>query len=101
MRLAAKWRTSWTIDTNGMQEGRIESVRLGSEWVDVLRLGRGDPLVLVPGLAGSWKLLFPLAQRLARFYDVIVPGLRGDGVPWSDPEGPPGRVCDVGSTRRI
>ena len=65
MRLAAKWRTSWTIHANGIDQGRIESVRIGSEWVDVVRLGRGDPLVLVPGLAGSWKLLFPLAQMLA------------------------------------
>jgi pimeloyl-ACP methyl ester carboxylesterase len=45
----------------------------------VVRLGRGDPLVLIPGLAGSWKLVLPLARRLARHFEVITYGLRGDG----------------------
>jgi 3-oxoadipate enol-lactonase len=54
-------------------------VRLGGELVDVVRLGRGEPLVLVPGLAGSWKLTLPLARRLARRFEVITYGLRGDG----------------------
>ena len=79
MRLAAKWRASWTIHADGIEQRWIQSFRIDSEWVDVLRMGRGDPVVLVPGLAGSWKLLFPLARRLARNFDVIVPGLRGDG----------------------
>src|ERR1700677_460565 len=96
MRLAAKWRTSWTIHANGIDQRRIESVRIGSEWVDVVRLGRGDPLVLVPGLAGSWKLLFPLAQMLAPYFDVILPGLRGDGLPWGDLESHPHPVYGVG-----
>jgi 3-oxoadipate enol-lactonase len=34
--------------------------------------------VLVPGLAGGWKLLWPLARGLARHFEVILPGLRGD-----------------------
>ena len=58
MQLAAKWRASWTIHANGIDDRRIESIRIGSERVEVVRIGRGDPLVLVPGLAGSWKLLF-------------------------------------------
>ena len=74
----------------------FESVRIGGEWVDVVRMGRGDPLVLVPGLAGSWKLLFPLARMLARHFDVIFPGLRGDGSRWGDLESQPSRACDVG-----
>jgi pimeloyl-ACP methyl ester carboxylesterase len=100
MRLAAKWRTWWTNHSNGIELGRIETVRVGSEWVDVARLGRGDPLVLVPGLAGSWKLLFPLARLLARHFDVIVPGLRGDGLPRGDLDSHPIRVCDVGEYAR-
>ena len=64
MRLSAKWRDSWTVHSNGIEHGRIETVRIAAEWVDVLRLGRGDPLVIVPGLAGSWKLLLPLARVL-------------------------------------
>jgi pimeloyl-ACP methyl ester carboxylesterase len=96
MRLAAKWRTSWTIHTNGIDAGRIESIRIGGEWLDVVRLGRGEPLVLVPGLAGSWKLLLPLAQMLARHFDVVVPALRGDGSPWSDTEKHPEQVRDLG-----
>jgi pimeloyl-ACP methyl ester carboxylesterase len=100
MRLAAKWRTSWAIHANGIDQGRIESVRIDSEWVDVVRLGRGDPLVLVPGLAGSWKLLFPLAQMLAPYFDVILPGLRGDAFPWGDLETHPRPVCGVGEYAR-
>jgi pimeloyl-ACP methyl ester carboxylesterase len=96
MQLAAKWRTSWAIPTNGIDATRIESVRLDDERVDVVRLGRGEPLVLVPGLAGSWKLLLPLAQLLARHFDVIVPGLRRDRFPWSDGENQPKQVRDVG-----
>jgi len=94
MRLAAKWRRSWTIHLNGIEQGRVDAVRLGSEWLDVVRLGHGAPLVLVPGLAGSWKLLTPLARVLARYFDVIIPGLRGDGLPW-DSDSQASRRCDV------
>ncbi len=33
---------------------------------------------MVAGLAGGWKLLAPLARRLARRHEVILYGLRGD-----------------------
>ena len=99
MRLAAKWRTSWTIHANGIDEGRIESVRIGSEWVDVVRLGRGDPLVLVPGLAGSWKLLFPLAQMLARSFRCDRPGPAGRRCPLGRSRGPPGTGLRRGRVR--
>jgi pimeloyl-ACP methyl ester carboxylesterase len=95
MRLSAKWRDSWTVHSNGIEHGRIETVRIAAEWVDVLRLGRGDPLVIVPGLAGSWKLLLPLARVLAQHFDVIVPGMRGDGFVWGAFEQPASRVGDV------
>ena len=41
--------------------------------------GRGQPLVLVPGLAGGFDLLGPLARELARHYRVISFQLRGEG----------------------
>jgi pimeloyl-ACP methyl ester carboxylesterase len=95
MRLSAKWRDLWTVHSNGIEHGRIETVRIAAEWVDVLRLGRGDPLVIVPGLAGSWKLLLPLARVLAQQFDVIVPGMRGDGFVWGAFEQPAPRMGDV------
>jgi pimeloyl-ACP methyl ester carboxylesterase len=43
-----------------------------SEW------GRGQPIVLVPGLAGGLELLGPLARELARDFHVISYQLRGE-----------------------
>jgi 3-oxoadipate enol-lactonase len=40
--------------------------------------GEGPPVVLVPGLAGSFELLGPLARELARHYHVISYQLRGE-----------------------
>jgi pimeloyl-ACP methyl ester carboxylesterase len=40
--------------------------------------GEGPPLVLVPGLAGGFELLGPLARLLARHYRVISYQLRGE-----------------------
>ena len=61
-------------------------VRLGvGEWVDVVRVGSGRPLVLVPGLAGGWRLVAPLARRLSTRFEVIVCGLRGDRFPTGGP----------------
>lgn len=48
---------------------------------EVVRLGEGDPLVLIPGLAGGPRLLVPLARRLAMRRQVIIIGLRGDSHP--------------------
>ena len=96
MRLAAKWQTSWTMVSPGIDQERLESVRLGDECVDLLRLGHGDPLVLVPGLAGSWKLVLPLARALARHFQVVVYGLRGDRSPWGGYDDDLGRVSDIG-----
>jgi pimeloyl-ACP methyl ester carboxylesterase len=95
MRLAAKWRTSWTMVSPGNDLERLECVRLGNERVDFLRLGQGDPIVLVPGLAGSWRLVLPLARSLARHFQVVVYGLRGDRSPWSDGSDPR-RITEIG-----
>jgi len=40
--------------------------------------GEGPPLVLVPGLAGGFELMGPLARRLARDFRVISYQLRGE-----------------------
>src|SRR3954470_6641370 len=40
--------------------------------------GEGRPLVLVPGLAGGFELLGPLARLLARDFQVISYHLRGE-----------------------
>jgi 3-oxoadipate enol-lactonase len=80
MRVAAKRRAEWSLLAH-VHEGRQRQFQLGGEWVDVVEMGEGDPIVLVPGLAGGWKLLAPLASRLARHNRVIVTGLRGDRFP--------------------
>ena len=77
MRLAEKWQGSWRW-MGGLDYGRAQPCRVQGEWVDVIRIGRGEPLVVVPGLAGSWKLVWPLARELARHFEVFLPTLRGD-----------------------
>lgn len=81
MRVASKRRSGWMLASQ-LMEGTQRQVCLGrGEWVDVVRVGSGDPIVLVPGLAGGWRLVAPLAQRLSRRFEVIVCGLRGDRFP--------------------
>lgn len=88
MRLKANWQESWELASPSSSRGRLNQLRLGGERVDVLRIGRGEPLILVPGLAGGWKLVLPLARRLARHFEVITYGLRGDRSPWDRPDRP-------------
>src|SRR4051812_17758760 len=80
MRLAKKHRSDWLMSSY-FHEGRPHHVRLGEEWVEVTEIGQGDPIVLIPGLAGGWKLLGPLAHLLARTHRVITYDLRGDKFP--------------------
>ncbi len=51
---------------------------------------------MIPGLAGGWKLLSPLARSLARHYAVTSSGLRGDHDPWIGLHGRPGVPWDMG-----
>lgn len=92
LKLAPKWDSPWSIVSNAPHAARRSQVRLDSELVEVVRLGHGEPVVLVPGLAGSWKLTLPLARRLARHFEVITYGLRGDSVHSTGN----GRVWDIG-----
>jgi pimeloyl-ACP methyl ester carboxylesterase len=64
--------------------------------VDVVRMGRGEPIVLVPGLAGSWKLVLPIAKKLARHFELITYGLRGDRFPFVRPNPLQGSSVDLG-----
>jgi len=84
MRIAARRRADWVLSPYA-HEGRQRQARVNGEWTDVVEWGEGEPIVLVPGLAGGWKLLAPLAARLARHHHVIVPGLRGDRFPGGAP----------------
>ncbi len=95
MRLAAKWQSAWSMALPIPEEGCRSRVYLGGELVDVIRIGKGQPLVLVPGLAGSWRLVLPLARRLARCFEVITYGLRGDGFPAMGLGGQHGDACDI------
>ena len=96
MKLATRWQGSWAMVGPIPGAARRTEVRLGGELVDVIRLGRGEPLVLVPGLAGSWKLTLPLARQLARRFEVITYGLRGDRFPSSGCSVPQHGVWDIG-----
>lgn len=78
MRLSENRRNTWSTISPDVDARRIERVTIDGDVFDVVRMGRGEPLVLVPGLAGSWKLAAPLARRLARDYQVVSYSLRGD-----------------------
>ncbi len=74
-----------------LPEARTHLVRVDSEWVDVVQVGSGPSLVIVPGLAGGWRLAAPLARHLAATHEVTLVGLRGDRFPYGR-----GRVDDIG-----
>ncbi len=80
MRLAPR-RRRW-LKYRDFGEGIAEQVCLRTGRFEVVRLGQGEPIVIVPGLAGGWKLVAPLARRLAARHEVILYGLRGDQGPW-------------------
>lgn len=79
MRLSPSRRNSWTaLLAADASERRTQRLSIGGEVFEVHRVGRGEPLVLAPGLAGGWRLLKPLIRRLSRHYEVFACGLRGD-----------------------
>jgi 3-oxoadipate enol-lactonase len=82
MRLSGGRRAEWLAlrAAFGGEAADLHCTRGGA--VEVVRMGRGEPIVLVPGLAGGWRLLAPLARQLARTNEVIVSGLRGDRGPF-------------------
>ena len=84
MRIAAKRCAGWVMAPQRL-EGSARQVRVNGEWMDVVRVGSGDPIVVIPGLAGGWRLVAPLVERLSSRFEVIVCGLRGDRFPASGP----------------
>jgi pimeloyl-ACP methyl ester carboxylesterase len=85
MQLSANWRDSWSIDSPGIDGTRIQAIGIGGDAVEVVRLGRGEPIVVIPGLAGGWKLAWPLIRSLGRHFEVFSFGLRGDLGAWDEP----------------
>jgi pimeloyl-ACP methyl ester carboxylesterase len=76
-----KVSTEW-LEASGAQfsagEGRSGLAHLSQYSARFCEWGDGPPLVLVPGLAGGYELLGPLARLLARHYRVISYQLRGE-----------------------
>ena len=82
MRIAAKRRAEWRLG-DPFVEGSSVSVDRRGRSRDVVEVGdrNGEPIVLVPGMAGGRDLLTPLIHKLAKRYRVILPSLRGDHGP--------------------
>src|SRR5207247_4643116 len=53
-------------------------VHLGKYTVELREFGSGSPIVLIPGLAGGFNLLGPLARTLAANHRVFTYQLRGE-----------------------
>ena len=86
MRIAAKRRSEWLLGNRFVDDLQRTTDAERTTPRNVVSLGKGEPIVLVPGLAGSWNLLVPLARRLAKRHRVVMPSLRGDrGVLGLDP----------------
>lgn len=77
MRLSAKWYRRLS-ERFGPREARVGVVHLRHYTAKYLVVGDGDPLVLVPGLAGGYELLGRLVRVLARHFQVICYQLRGE-----------------------
>ncbi len=77
MKVSSAWlATSGAEFSAGI--GRSGCAHLKHYTVDYREWGEGPPLVLVPGLAGGFELLGPLARLLATRYRVISYHLRGE-----------------------
>jgi 3-oxoadipate enol-lactonase len=75
--MRAAWTSSRPESLSGA-DSNIDLIWSRTGPVEIFQAGEGEPIVLVPGLAGGWRLLEPLARELARTHRVIVPGLAGD-----------------------
>ena len=77
MRATTDWLASTGAQFNPTG-GRSGYAHLRNYSAHYCEWGDGPPLVLVPGLAGGFELLGPLASQLARHYHVISYQLRGE-----------------------
>jgi pimeloyl-ACP methyl ester carboxylesterase len=76
-----KASTTWLTTTRAAfsaGEGRSGCAHLKHYTVSYREWGQGPPLILVPGLAGGYELLGPLARLLASRFRVISYQLRGE-----------------------
>jgi len=77
MRLAARHHGAWLgLDDCGVAEVQRVPGRFGA--FETVRMGHGEPIVLLPGIAGGWRLMAPLARILAKRHEVVLVGYRGD-----------------------
>jgi pimeloyl-ACP methyl ester carboxylesterase len=76
-----KLSTEW-LEVSGAGLSAVESqlgfAHLKHYTAEYCEFGDGPPLVLIPGLAGGYGLLAPLARRLAERFHVICYQLRGE-----------------------
>lgn len=77
MKASATWFNSNNSEFSA-GEGKTGYAHLRHYSVNYQEWGDGPPLVLVPGLAGGYGLLGPLARLLARRFRVISYQLRGE-----------------------
>lgn len=76
MRLTHKRRNDWLV-----RDGSTPFFQFQTDLrtqADVFRLGAGQPLVLLPGLAGGASLVAPIASQLAENFEVLIPRWRDD-----------------------
>src|SRR5262249_15583628 len=60
------------------REGRLGYAHLKHYTAEYCEWGEGPPLLLIPGLAGGYELLGPIARLLSRHFRVISYQLRGE-----------------------
>ncbi len=77
MKISTEW-SAVSGDEFSAGEGRTGLAHLKHYSAEYCEWGEGPPLVLVPGLAGGFELLGPLARLLARDFRVISYQLRGE-----------------------
>src|SRR5262245_61929133 len=77
MKATADWLAASAAEFSA-GAGRTGHVHLRHYSVTYREWGEGEPLLLVPGLAGGFELLGPLARLLARDFRVISYQLRGE-----------------------
>jgi pimeloyl-ACP methyl ester carboxylesterase len=76
-----KASTGWLASTGAMFRaggGTPGCAHLTNYTVDYCEWGDGPPVVIIPGLAGGYELLGPLAKHLAKDFRVISYQLRGE-----------------------
>ena len=72
---------NWTNGAGGKYSAKANKsafVHLGEYTAELYETGTGDPIVLIPGLAGGFELLGPLARPLASDHHVYSYQLRGE-----------------------